>query len=209
MRIHASKTHKKTSKELKKALGILPEPFLCLCGCGELTKPNRSGGYNKFVYGHSNRVNNNWGHNPGARKKSIETRRGNGTLGFKEGSVPWNAGKTKNDDERLEKHSKHIKEFHGERYSKMMTNNRLNRIVPNLTGSSHPHWKGGTLSISALCHGNNRLYKEWKFPALKKANFMCERCSSAESLHVHHGDVKMAHIIKVCQHEFIFERELT
>jgi hypothetical protein len=27
LRIHASKTHKKSSKELKEALGILPEPF--------------------------------------------------------------------------------------------------------------------------------------------------------------------------------------
>ena len=209
LRIHASKSHQKSSRELKEALGILPEPFLCECGCGEFTKPNKTGGYNRFIIGHSNRVNNNWGHNSEARKKSVETRRKNGTLGFKQGNVPWNSGKCKEDDERLANHSKYMQEFHGERYSKLMTYNRLNRIVPNLTGSSHPHWKGGTSPISALCHGSNRLYKEWKYPALKEADFKCVRCSSAESLHVHHCDVKMAEIIKMCRPHDIGDREPT
>lgn len=209
LRIHASKLHKKSSKELKEALGILPEPFLCLCGCGEYTKPNKCGGYNRFIIGHANRVNNNWGHNLAARRKSIQTRRENGTLGFKDGNVPWNFGLTKNDDERVMRQSECMKKVHGERYSKLMTHNRLTRIVPNLTGSSHPQWKGGTSPIDALCHGSNRLYREWKYPALHRAGFKCQRCGSSDDLHVHHNDVRMASIIKICQPEGLVDREAT
>jgi very-short-patch-repair endonuclease len=48
----------------------------CKCGCGE--KPKYLGidsGYRDYVRGHAARVNNNWGHNPNAIKKSHETQK--------------------------------------------------------------------------------------------------------------------------------------
>lgn len=211
LRIHASKLHKKSSKELKEALGILPEPFLCLCGCGEYTKPNKCGGYNRFIIGHANRVNNNWGHNLEARRKSIQTRRENGTLGFKEGNVPWNFGLSRETDERYNEiclsafDTMSIKN----KRSRVMKSQWENKILFPLTGSSHPQWKGGTSPIGALCHGSNRLYREWKYPALHRAGFKCQRCGSSGDLHVHHNDVRMASIIKICQPEGLVDREAT
>lgn len=70
-------------------------------------------------------------------------------------------------------------------------------IVP-LTGSSHSQWKDGTSSIGVLCHSSNRLYRLWKFPALQRASFKCERCSSTKDLHVHHSETRMAEIIHAC-----------
>ena len=87
---------------------------------------------------------------------------------------------------------------HGERYSKIMSENRLSGIVPSLTGSSHPNWKGGTSTIGVLCHGSSRLYKLWKFPTLQLAGFRCERCGSVDELHVHHSEIRMAEIIHTC-----------
>ena len=53
--------------------GIKPT---CKCGCGE--KPKYLGidaGYRDYIRGHAARVNNNWGHNPDAIKKSHETQK--------------------------------------------------------------------------------------------------------------------------------------
>jgi very-short-patch-repair endonuclease len=67
----------------------------CKCGCGE--KPKYLGidaGFRDFIRGHAARVNNNWGHNPEALKKSHETQKkmhDAGTLKV------WNDGLTKED----------------------------------------------------------------------------------------------------------------
>jgi very-short-patch-repair endonuclease len=67
----------------------------CKCGCGE--KPKYLGidvGFRDFIRGHAARVNNNWGHNPEALKKSHETQKkmhDSGTLKV------WNDGLTKED----------------------------------------------------------------------------------------------------------------
>lgn len=55
--------------------GIKPT---CKCGCGE--KPKYLGmdsGYRDYIRGHAARINNNWGHNPEAIKKSHETQKKN------------------------------------------------------------------------------------------------------------------------------------
>jgi len=68
---------------------------ICKCGCGE--KPKYLGidaGFRDFIRGHAARVNNNWGHNPEALKKSHETQKkmhDAGTLKV------WNDGLTKED----------------------------------------------------------------------------------------------------------------
>ena len=77
--------------------GISPK---CNCGCGET--PSFLGikkGFRDFIHGHASRINNNWGHNTDAQKKSKDTQRrlyGSGEL------VIWNKGLTKDDDERLD-----------------------------------------------------------------------------------------------------------
>ena len=77
--------------------GISPK---CNCGCGGT--PSFLGikkGFRDFIHGHASRINNNWGHNTDAQKKSKDTQRrlyGSGEL------VIWNKGLTKDDDERLD-----------------------------------------------------------------------------------------------------------
>jgi hypothetical protein len=83
------------------------------------------------------------------------------------------------------------------RSREMLKQWRTGNIIP-LTGSSHPNWKGGTSSIGTLCHSSTRLYKLWKFPALQRAGFKCERCGVTEHLHVHHSETRMAEIIHLC-----------
>ena len=53
--------------------GIKPR---CKCGCGKTTNFfSIEKGYVDYVLGHAARVNNNWGHNPNAIKKSHETQK--------------------------------------------------------------------------------------------------------------------------------------
>lgn len=69
--------------------GVEPK---CKCGCGQ--KPKYLGvyaGYRDYIRGHAARINNNWGHNPEAIKKSHDTQRkmhSDGTLKM------WNDGLT-------------------------------------------------------------------------------------------------------------------
>lgn len=76
--------------------GIRPT---CQCGCGE--EPKFLGirkGFRDYIRGHASRVNNNWGHNVDAQKKSKDTQR----KMYESGElVIWNKGITKEDDERL------------------------------------------------------------------------------------------------------------
>lgn len=67
--------------------GITP---VCKCGCGE--KPKYLGidaGYRDYIRGHAARVNNNWGHNPDAIKKSHDTQK----QMYEDGTLTiWNKG---------------------------------------------------------------------------------------------------------------------
>lgn len=76
--------------------GVEPK---CKCGCGE--KPNflsLEKGFVEYILGHASRVNNNWGHNPEAIKKSHETQKKMHESGE---LTIWNKGLTKNDDVRI------------------------------------------------------------------------------------------------------------
>lgn len=70
----------------------------CKCGCGE--KPKYLGidsGYRDYIIGHAARINNNWGHNPEAIKKSHETQK----KMYESGELTiWNKGLNM-DDERV------------------------------------------------------------------------------------------------------------
>jgi hypothetical protein len=205
MRIHASKRHGKSSTELKQVLGITRGPAsLCLCGCGQETKPAKSGGYNGYIYGHHNRVKNNWGHNPEAQKKSLETRKREGRWN----RVAWNKGLTKENSESLLSMSTKIA-AKSEEYAERMRSNRLGGVVPTQYGPNSSQWKGGTSTINAMCHSHTHLFNFWKLPALKRAGYKCEKCGSERDLHVHHSDMRMAEIIRVCAPSHSNEREST
>lgn len=208
MRIHASKRHEKSSTELKQALGITRGPAsLCLCGCGQETKPARSGGYNGYVYGHHNRVKNNWGHNPDAKKRSLETRKREGRWN----RVAWNKGLKRSENQEFDDicASVYDNEEARERLSYAMKMQWADGVIVAMSGSSHSQWKGGTSTIGAMCHSDSRLFKEWKLPALRRAGYKCEKCGSGRDLHVHHSDVRMAEIMHFCAPPHAKEREST
>ena len=161
----------------------------CKCGCGDTVK-------NEWSKGHYSRVHNNWGHNPKAIENSAKTRREQ----FKNGErTVWNDGLTI-EDERVANNGKQVsKAFtqdRKDRYSKIMKKNRLDGTVPTLYGRDSSRWQGGTSPLSARVYASNRLYSDWKFPILKKAEFKCEECGDNKNLHVHHDKERMADILK-------------
>lgn len=95
LRIHAAKKHGIGSEDLYVQVilrGIKPE---CKCGCGTATKfHGLSRGYSEYAWGHSAKVNNNWGNNEAAREKSLKTRKGMWERGEIKG---WCSGLTKED----------------------------------------------------------------------------------------------------------------
>ncbi len=192
LRIHAAKLHSLPSEDLYLAVTPGAVKGTCKCGCGEPTAfMSLQKGYSDYLRGHISRVNNNWGHNEGARERSLKKRRDEG-LWSKD---PWNRGLTKETDQRLAKSGETMKQKNGARYSQLMRKNRLEGAVPSLRGVDHPRWKGGTSALGAMCHADNRLYREWKLPKLHASGFKCSQCGSADRLHVHHDGVRMAEIV--------------
>ena len=209
---HSAKRHNKKSKQVYidfHKLGIHP---LCKCGCGfETTFRGITVGFNDYVLGYASRVKNNWGNNEKAQEKSQITRKEM----WKNGELQtWSKGKTKETSEKIKnaaiKASNTIMNDPDKRKKKSndMRRSRLSGNIPTLKGAEHPQWKGGASSISELCHGNNKLYTTWKYPALEKAMFKCSRCNSTNELHVHHATTKMSEIIALCRPQKSFNREL-
>jgi very-short-patch-repair endonuclease len=124
---HNVKKHKIKPQEtfIKHNLeGKTPE---CKCGCGEVpTFLGIQKGFRDYIRGHASRVNNNWGHNVDAQKKSKDTQRklyGSGEL------VIWNKGLTKEDDERLD---------YGDKISSNLERNK--KISKALKGRKRPQY---------------------------------------------------------------------
>ena len=124
---HNVKKHKIKPQEtfIKHNLeGKTPE---CKCGCGEVpTFLGIQKGFRDYIRGHASRVNNNWGHNVDAQKKSKDTQRklyGSGEL------VIWNKGLTKEDDERLD---------YGDKISSNLERNK--KISNSLKGRKRPQY---------------------------------------------------------------------
>jgi len=193
LRIHCQKKHSLSTQKLYAALFLSDgkEP-LCACGRGEPTKfLTLQRGYSEYVLGHSARVHNNWGHNKIAQEKSLKKRRDEGLWS----RDPWNRGKTKENDSEF---AKIAERAYGsvkfrEARSKDMTRNRLLKIVPNLTGSSHPQWEGGTSALQPLVRSH--LHSAWVYPKLKASGFRCSKCGSVDSLEVHHNEERFASIL--------------
>ncbi len=171
----------------------------CSCKCGKPTRFNiKTKKFSKFILGHSSRIKNNWGHNVFALKKSHETMR---ILRKKEIYKPWCKGLTKQTDARIMAASikcsktilSNLKELN--KRSLRMRKLRLSGVIKTLFGEKSSQWRGGTSSINAKINSNNKLYKYWKYPKLKEANFTCTNCFSTKNLCVHHDKEKMSDII--------------
>lgn len=194
---HMSRTH-----------GIKPDQFyvdyylngecpLCKCGCGQKTKYSYAlKGFRELLHGHYSRIHNNWGHNPSAARKSVETRRiksENGEL------IAWNVGLTKDTDERVRKYGKRVSDaFTDSRkneYADRMRTGRLDGTIPTLHGADHSQWKGGVSEINVLARARVKLYKEWKYPILIRDGFRCVECGDTHNLHVHHDKEQMCEIV--------------
>jgi len=213
LRIHSQKSHKLSSEDLYLAVVVQGPQPTCECGCGEKTRfQGLIKGYSKYRRGHVARIKNNWGHNEIAREKSKKTRQEMSERGE---LISWCAGLTK-DDPRLAPGIEKMKnkilsnpEELARRSSHMKEQWASGNIKP-LRKEKHSQWKGGVSSLSTLCHSNQRLYKEWKYPKLVAAGFKCERCNSTDSLHVHHSETRMADLVNevrrsqpdvLCDHE--------
>ena len=162
----------------------------CKCGCGDTVK-------NEWSKGHYSRVHNGWGHNPTAIENSAKTRREQ----YKNGERKvWNDGLTI-EDERVANNlinaHKWVRSKEGRKLrSENMKKNRLDGTVPTLYGKDSSRWQGGTSPLSARVYASNKLYKEWKYPILKKAGFKCKECGSSKDLHIHHNKEMMNEILK-------------
>lgn len=130
---------------------VVPKP--CACGCGTVVNGT-------WAQGHHVRVNN-----PSSSPEVKEKRRANFVRMHAEGAfpVPWNRGKTKEDDPRIAEYAKKI------------------------SGSNCSFWKGGVTPIYTMVHG--LLYRPWKRPILARDGFRCRACGGAEcELNVHHDE---------------------
>lgn len=161
----------------------------------------------ELLHGHYSRIHNNWGHNQKAIDASAKTRREQYATGKRK---VWNDGLTKDSDIRVKTYGKNASKMFSEgrkrKYSKIMSENRLNGTVPTLSSSSHPNWQGGVSSINQLARADHTLYTEWKLPILKRDKFKCTKCQETENLHVHHDKETFSEIIKKVMTIDDFER---
>ena len=204
LRIHSSKLHKKSSKQVYIDLfcnGIQPT---CKCGCGTPTKfYTIQQGFTKFAPGHQSRVNNNWGHNKKVLKKSQQTRHEM----YNRGEIKiWNRGKTKKTDDRIAaygiKGSQTLKLKYHEQRSKLMRHYWEDGIILPLKGEKHPNWKGGISSLQPIIRA--RLYSSWVYPILKRDQFTCQCCGMSTDLCVHHSNERFADIMHKIMYDFGF-----
>jgi hypothetical protein len=191
--IHYRSKHNKTSKELYVSLYCNEIEPTCKCGCGESVKfLDTTRGFTDYVRGHSSRVKNNF-QSEKSIKNSLATRQKMLETGewkpftSKETGEHWSKGLTKETDERIAKMAETISSNEEEikKRSERMRLGRLNGTIQTLYGKDHSQWKGGISCLRSLSY--SRLYKEWKLPKLKEANFKCSICQSNENLEVHHN----------------------
>lgn len=92
LRRHRSQKHDINAEQTYIDYVLNGIPPTCKCGCGEIPKYlGINAGYRNYIRGHAARVNNNWGHNKEAIKKSHETQK----KMFESGDLTiWNKGLT-------------------------------------------------------------------------------------------------------------------
>lgn len=191
---HSKKAHNESELEsyVTHVLGGVKPT--CACGClAETRFYGHRKGFSRYAHGHASKVNNNWGHNQEAKEKSLKKRRDEG-LWLK---VPWNKGKTKENDSEFAKIAKKAYGSEKERLrkSQKMKVQWASNNITVMIGDQHPNWRGGASSLAAL--SRSHIYKVWTYPKLKLGNFKCSKCSVTEELTVHHDVMRFSEILKL------------
>lgn len=194
--LHYRRIHHSTSKSLYILMfceGIEPK---CACGCGGDVKFHTlMKGFSKFIWGHAQRIHNNWGHNLDARKKSHDSR----YKSYREGKwKTWNQDLTKETDERIaasgRKQSASYSDERRRMMSDLMSNSWKNGSLKPLKGAEHPGWKGGTSSLQGTCR--RKLFDNWVRPHLASTGFKCSECGSSKNIEVHHDKERFIEILR-------------
>lgn len=217
---HCKKSHNLNSKDIFLKINNLDKEPTCACGCNRPVKfLGIKHGFRKYIRGHISRIDNNFHKNPETFQKSLKKRKQMIKDGIfkpfisKETGEYWNKGLTKETDERI---ANRVNAFKNntegiKRISERLSRNRKNGVVPTLYGKDHSQWNGGVSTLYRVCYSNNKLYKEWKYPKLKAANFTCSKClknninNNPTILEIHHNDILMSEIVKKIAIEYNWE----
>lgn len=217
---HWSRTHHLDQKDLYLKLNKMESEPLCECGCNEKVEfLGIERGFNMYIKGHLARVNNAWGHNPKARKNSLNTRIkmiAEGTwkpFSFKETGVHWIIGQTVETHKGIAKMkaTRNLPE-NIERSRRQFNQLRAEGKIKPLKREEHSRWKGGISSLNNYSRAYPKLYKEWKYPHLCRAGFKCEVCgingSKENGLEVHHNRETFSSILRKVAEENNWEHSL-
>jgi len=200
--VHYRNIHKNPVKDLyihHYLNGIEPK---CGCGCGSAVKfLDITRGFTKYVRGHASRVKNNFNTEKSkinslkTRKKMLEEGTWKPFASNETGNV-WNAGLTKDDPRVAAAIEKRETAEYKKKSSQRMREDRLSGKIPTQTKENHSKWRGGISPLNVYCRANRKLYTEWKYPLLEKAQFKCQECTKpGPGLEIHHDKEKMSDII--------------
>lgn len=195
---HLKRVYKITYREYYHKYVIKSEDIPnCQCGCGESCGWTSGVGYRKYKRYHHVRVNNPWGHNPEAIRKSAETRRKQYASGERK---TWCDGLTLENSAGLQSAAKKLSERYTpelrKQYSEKMSKMRKDGTIPTLYREKSSQWKGGVSSVQQITRSDKRLYEQWKYPILVRDGFKCTCCNNTTDLHVHHDGETFSEIIK-------------
>lgn len=215
MLAHARYVHKFNQETVYRKLHNIVDNPVCECGCKALVPYiTFSIGYRKYARGHVSRVKNNF-NTEKSMNNSIKKRREmlkDGTwkpyVSNETGTV-WNTGLTKEDPRVAKQIAKRETPEYKVISSKRMKEARLNGIMPTLYGKNSSQWKGGITALSFTCRTNVRLYKEWKYPILRQAQFKCSKCSSVSGVEVHHDKETFSEIYSRIAYSLDYPLRLT
>jgi len=206
LRIHYTKTHNKSSKQLCTILfydNIVPT---CKCGCGgEVYFFGLMQGFGSYVKGHHVREydKNPWNKENGteAKKKSKETKKKlyeEGKFKYFDGKEPWNKGKRKALDPEYAARITFTDtvEFK-QNQAKIIKKNMQDGKIVFRKGENSSLWKGGISPLNSYCRSSSDLYKKWIYPCLVKDEFKCQHCGISDSeLEVHHDGETFSSILR-------------
>ena len=198
LRIHAQKKHQISALDLYLSCVLNGERPRCVCGCGSETKfIGLMKGFSEYKLGHASRVNNNWGRNADAKKKSQNVRHEM----HKRGEIKiWNKGETKESDERIAAYgrvgSETLKRECVQQRSEHMKSQWKTNNLSAKFGNEHPNWAGGTSKLQQL--SRSRVFNVWSRPKVIAAGCVCQSCKAEDGrgVVVHHDQERFATILR-------------